>query len=172
MRIETLDAIFRALNAARVRYLVAGGVAVNAHGYPRLTQDLDLALALDPANVRAALGALDELGYSPMVPVDAMAFADPDVRLSWVNDRNMEVFSLASDRHPTTTVDLFARDPFDFEEEYAEAFEARFAPDLPVRFVRLATLIAMKERLDRDRDRDDVQHLRWISEERARDRDE
>lgn len=28
--------------------IVAGGVAVNAHGYQRVTQDLDLVLSLDP----------------------------------------------------------------------------------------------------------------------------
>lgn len=42
MRLETLEAVFMALNEADVRYLVAGGVAVNAYGYQRMTQDLDL----------------------------------------------------------------------------------------------------------------------------------
>ena len=41
MKLRTLEAIFTALNDGGVRFLVAGGVAVNAHGYQRMTQDLE-----------------------------------------------------------------------------------------------------------------------------------
>ena len=47
MQPEHLENIFIALNEAEVRYLVAGGLAVMAHGYLRMTRDLDLILALD-----------------------------------------------------------------------------------------------------------------------------
>ncbi len=36
------DEVFRALSAKKARYLVAGGVAVNLLGVPRMTADLDL----------------------------------------------------------------------------------------------------------------------------------
>jgi len=42
MNLASLEAIVRALNGAGVRYLVAGGLAVGAHGYPRATMDVDL----------------------------------------------------------------------------------------------------------------------------------
>ena len=42
MKLATFDAVCRALNDASVRFLVAGGLAVNAHGYLRLTYDVDL----------------------------------------------------------------------------------------------------------------------------------
>ena len=41
MKLESVSAIVEALNAAKVRYLVAGGLAVVAHGYLRFTNDLD-----------------------------------------------------------------------------------------------------------------------------------
>lgn len=41
-------ALFRALNAARIKYLVIGGLAVIAHGIPRSTKDADLALLPSP----------------------------------------------------------------------------------------------------------------------------
>ena len=41
MKLTSFEAIVRALNAANVRYLVAGGLAVNAHGYARFTNDVD-----------------------------------------------------------------------------------------------------------------------------------
>ncbi len=71
-----IERVLHALEAAGVRYLVVGGVAVVLHGHPRLTADLDLALALDTGNVRAAFAALAGLGYRPRVPVTAESFAD------------------------------------------------------------------------------------------------
>ena len=42
MKLASYEAVIAALNDAGVRYLVAGGLAVNAHGYLRFTHDLDL----------------------------------------------------------------------------------------------------------------------------------
>jgi hypothetical protein len=169
VKLIALEAIFRALNDAGVRYLVAGGVAVNAHGYQRLTHDLDLVLQLEPENLLAAMQALADLGYRALLPVRAEAFADPAQRRQWVEERNLQVFSLISDAHHGTAVDVFATEPFDFETEYGAALIAELATGLEVRFVRLPTLIAMKEAAGRPRDRDDVEHLVQILEELRRD---
>lgn len=169
MKLSSLEAIFAVLNEGRVRYLVAGGVAVNAHGYQRLTQDLDLVLGLEGENVLRAMAALKSLGYRPMLPVEPEEFADPARRRAWHQERNVEVFSMVSDAHRETPVDFFVRPPFDFEEEYPQAMVARMAPALNVPFVRLRTLIAMKDRAGRPLDRDDAQHLRWILEQESDD---
>ena len=42
MNPKHLEKLFASLNAAHVRYLVVGGLAVLAHGYLRVTRDLDL----------------------------------------------------------------------------------------------------------------------------------
>ena len=42
MELRSIEAIIRALNDAQVKYLVVGGLAVNAHGYERFTKDVDL----------------------------------------------------------------------------------------------------------------------------------
>ena len=44
MEVRSVEAILRALNAAEVEYLIVGGLAVNAHGFVRLTRDVDLVL--------------------------------------------------------------------------------------------------------------------------------
>jgi hypothetical protein len=165
MKFATLETIFRALEAAGVRYLVAGGVAVNAHGYQRLTHDLDLVLQLKRENVLAALRALAGLGYRPLLPVPMEAFADAEQRRRWIEDRNLQVFSLVSETYPDATVDIFAAEPFAFESEHVAALTAELGPGLRVRFVALPTLIAMKEAAGRARDRDDAEHLRQILEE-------
>ncbi|MGH7558903.1 MAG: nucleotidyl transferase AbiEii/AbiGii toxin family protein [Gemmatimonadota bacterium] len=161
-KLRSLEAIFRELNAEGIRYLVAGGVAVNVHGYQRMTQDLDLIVDLARENVLGALRALGKLGYRPVLPVEAEDFADPAKRRAWVETKNLQVFSLTSEEHQDTTVDLFAGDPFSGRDEYARAVLVEIAPALEVPFVHLATLIAMKEGTGRARDSDDVEHLREI----------
>lgn len=42
MKLQSFEAVVGALNDAGVRYLIAGGLAVNAHGYLRFTHDVDL----------------------------------------------------------------------------------------------------------------------------------
>ena len=169
MRLATLEAILGALNSAGVQYLVAGGVAVNAYGYQRLTQDLDLVIGLRRDNVLPALEVLTALGYRPIVPVGITEFANPEKRREWIEHKNMQVFSLESDTYPETTVDVFAEEPFAFEPEYAAAEVHELAPGVSLPLVRLSTLIAMKREANRPIDQDDVRHLCWITEERDKD---
>ncbi len=169
MRLRTLEIILGALDSANVRYLVAGGVAVNAYGYRRLTQDLDLVIGLQSENVVRALDVLSGLGYRPTVPVAIEEFADPEKRADWIEHKNMQVFSLESDTYPDTTVDIFATEPFDFEIEHAAAETHDLAPSVALPLVRLSTLIAMKQEAGRPRDKDDVEHLLWIVDERRTD---
>jgi hypothetical protein len=65
-------------------------------------------------------------------------------------------------------VDIFVAEPFDFDREYAIALRAEIAPEIEVRFVSVPTLISMKDAAGRPRDRDDIEHLRWILEEQGR----
>jgi hypothetical protein len=116
-----LERIFLALERANVRYLVVGGVAVVLHGHPRLTADLDLVIALDADNVRAAAEALRSLGYTPRAPVSLDAFADPAVRREWIEEKGLTVLSLASPELPLTEVHLFAAEPFPFDAAYRRA---------------------------------------------------
>jgi len=165
MKVSTFEAIAAELNAAGVRYLVAGGLAVNAHGYVRLTQDVDLVVQLERANILPAFEALARLGYLPLVPVTAEQFADAAQREAWIRDKGMAVLNFHSNRHPAATVDIFVADPFDFDTEYEAALQAELSPGATVRFVSIPTLIAMKTLADRPRDRDDIEHLRMILDE-------
>ena len=117
MKLASLEAIIKALNDGNVRYLVAGGLAVSAHGYIRATQDVDLVLALEPDNILRAFGALAKQGYRPLVPITAEQFADADLRRRWIRDKGMRVLNFFSDRHRETNVDVFVVEPFDFWRE-------------------------------------------------------
>jgi hypothetical protein len=57
--------LFAALHAGQIRYLVVGAVAMNLHGAPRMTADLDLVVDLERGNLAKMLDLLDGLGYRP-----------------------------------------------------------------------------------------------------------
>ncbi|QOC21485.1 nucleotidyltransferase [Wenzhouxiangella sp. AB-CW3] len=167
MKLSTIQTICRALNEAGVNYLVVGGVAVNSYGYIRATQDLDLVVALSEDNARAAMETLTSLGYKPRVPVQAEEFVDPDKRRRWIKEKGMTVFSMFNDNWPETTVDVFVDEPFDFDTEHESAEIHPIGAGVDVPFISIESLIDMKEQVGRDRDRDDVTHLRWILQERG-----
>lgn len=159
MREQSVIAIARALNGAGVRYLVVGGLAVVAHGFVRLTADVDLVVALDRDNIVRALNALSRIGYRPRVPVTPEAFADPALRETWIHDKNMLVFQLWSDRHLETAIDIFVREPFDFDAEYQAAKRVETEPGCKLPIVTLPTLLRMKREAGRPKDLLDIEAL-------------
>ncbi len=169
MKITSLRAIFHTLNHNNIKYLIAGGVAVNIHGYQRMTQDLDLVIQLIPENIINALTALENLGYKPAIPVTKTQFADKKTREQWINFKHMEVLPLISDLHPETTLDIFVTEPFDFDSEFQTSDKIQLDLDLQVHIISIPTLIKMKQRAGRNRDKDDIQHLSWILEKIKKD---
>jgi hypothetical protein len=53
----------RLLNAHHVEYLLIGGYAVGYYGYPRATADLEVWIALHPANADKVVAVLKEFGF-------------------------------------------------------------------------------------------------------------
>ncbi len=158
------DDVFRALHAAAVRYVVVGGTAVVLQGHARLTVDLDLVLDLSPEPAAAAVRALTGIGLLPRLPVDPQSFADAATRRTWVEQRNLQVFSLFDPDSPRREVDLFATEPLPFEELYADASTFGIA-GVPVRVASRRHLIAMKRRAGRPRDLDDVAVLEALGDD-------
>lgn len=160
MKLASFEAITRQFDQTGVRYLVAGGLAVNAHGYLRFTKDVDIVLQLDRDNAARAFDSLARLGYRPTVPVNAAQFADATQRERWVREKNMRVLQLWSDDHPETPIDIFVDEPFDFEQEYQRALIKPLYGSVEVRFVSLPTLIRMKTAAGRTQDHVDLDYLR------------
>ncbi len=51
------------LNSHHVEYLLIGGYAVGYHGYPRATVDMDIWIAMHPANAEKVVVVLREFGF-------------------------------------------------------------------------------------------------------------
>ncbi len=162
MEVRSVAAIVRALNAAGVRYLIVGGVAVNAHGYERATQDVDLVIGLERDNIVRGLHALCDAGYNLSIPVTPEQFADPALRDSWRHDKGMIVLKLWSDLHRRTPVDVFVHEPFAFDAEYEHAQWEPIDDELNAPIVRYETLVQMKRAAGRPRDMADIADLEAI----------
>lgn len=163
MTLNDLNLTLQALQTANVRMLIAGGLAVLAHGHSRVTHDLDLVLALDPENTTRAIQTLTELGFQPRLPVPALDFCDPEKRRQWIEQKQLMVFPMSNEKMNGFVVDIFAKEPFDFEAEWLHAAQIslpRFPENL--RFVSKPTLIAMKRQAARPIDLDDIKHLQMI----------
>lgn len=162
MEVRSIEAIIRALNTAGVKYLIVVGLAVNAHGYVRFTNDVDLVVALDSANILSALHALQSIGYAPRVPITPEQFAEPENRARWMKEKGMLVLQLWSDAHKESPVDIFVSEPFPFQEEYSRAPQFEIAPDLWAPFVSRERLIEMKRQAGRPQDLEDIRRLMLV----------
>lgn len=143
-------------------------MAVVAHGYVRGTKDMDLVFDLAPENLERAVAALSRLGYQPLVPVPFSDYAKAEERRRWVEEMGAVVFQIFSDLHPSVRIDLFLNEPFAFDDVYGRAAWQSVA-DIPVPFVPLDELLAMKQRAGRPQDLADIHRLSIEAARRARD---
>jgi len=164
MKLASFEAIVAALHDADVRYLDAGGLAVNAHGYLRFTKDVDFVIQLIPANISATFAAFRTLGYKPIIPITREQFSDAELRNSWIRDKGMKVLQFWSDAHPETPIDIFVTEPFDFEGEYQQALIKPLGK-ITIRFVTIPTLIKMKQEAGRKEDKIDIEYLQSLLKE-------
>lgn len=150
--------IFLALYKENIRYLVAGGIAVNLHRVNRSTIDLDIILHLEKQNAIKFVTVMEKLGYKSRAPVDPIKFADPDTRQLWIEEKNMRVFSFISPLNPFEQVDVFIEEPKPFDMLFANRLEVR-AFGIIIHVVGINDLIEMKKVAGRDTDLFDVQQL-------------
>lgn len=161
MKTTLLCELFRAWDAAGLRYLVIGDYAVIAHGHLRATHDLDLMVDLTGDQPLRLVEVLRAQGFAPRAPVALAAFADPAARRHWVQTLQAEVFSLRRERPDglPDEIDILLDPPFAFAEAHAAALRQVLPGGLVVPFVDRDRLIAMKRRAGRPKDLDDIAAL-------------
>lgn len=158
---EIFTLLFSALNRKKVRYLVAGGVAVNLYGIERATADLDIVLLLEERNLQGFISVAKDMELKPKVPVKLDDLASEEKRNSWIHDKGMTVFSLHDPKKPFFLLDIFVDVPFDFDRVYSRR-EKMKAGRTTIPVVPIDELIRMKERSDRPQDKADIHYLKKI----------
>jgi predicted nucleotidyltransferase len=149
------EEVFKDLDSNNIRYLLVGGVAVNLHGFVRMTADLDLVVALDPDNLAAFITLMKSRGYKPRVPVPIEDFADPEKRKRWVKDKGMKVFSLYHPQKLDELIDIFVEEPLPFSDAYARKKIAHLGITR-VNIMSIPDLIVLKKKAGRPQDMQDI----------------
>lgn len=155
------ERIFRAFQENQLQYAVIGGVAVNLHGYNRLTGDLDIVILLTDQEIGKFVKVVKEMGMVPRVPVKIEDFANKEKRREWIEDKNMLVFSVYNPKNPLEHIDVKI-DESDSLEQILKNSVAMGDDDLKIPVASIEDIIKMKEKADRPRDRIDVAALREL----------
>ncbi len=146
-----------------VKYLIVGGLAVNIHGVPRLTQDIDIIISMEKDNILKLCQCLNKLGYKPRLPVNPEDLSNPVVLNEWVSEKNMKAFSFYNKENSLKVVDIVISHPLDFNLAYSKKEEISIK-QIKIPVVALDDLIKMKESSGRGKDLSDIKMLNKIKE--------
>ncbi len=134
----------RSLNAHKVEYLLIGGYAVNYHGYPRATADMDIWIAIHPTNANRVVTTLKEFGFDlPDLSTELFLRQWQIIRLG-VPPVRIEI---------ATTISGVS-----FAECYADRVEDSL-DGVPVNLISLRHLKLNKKASGRHQDLADLEHL-------------
>jgi len=156
--------LFHALDQHGVDYLLIGGLAMNLHGVPRMTMDVDIVLALDGENLTRFIACATELGLTPQAPVPLAALADPAQRREWIETKKLIAFALNSTVAGTPTLDVLLVHPLDVAQSLGRA-EVRAVDGIPVRLAAIEDMIRLKQAAGRRQDLDDIANLQRLRHE-------
>ncbi len=132
------------LNGRRVEFLVIGGHAVAFHGYPRATADLDVWIAVNPANASLVTDALQDFGFGvPELKADLFLKKGRIIRMG-----------IAPNRIQIQT----GIDGVDFQDCYPRRVMAEL-DGVSVSFISLDDLKANKRASARNKDLADLDNL-------------
>ena len=153
--------LFQKLEAAKIRYMLVGGLAMNLYGVPRSTMDVDIVLAMDQDNLRAFLGMSKQMNMQPVAPVSMEALLDPLARKSWAKDKNMVAFGLRPADPSAPTVDVLIDPPLDIEAALRRV-KPQNVGSCRVFLASVEDLIILKEKTGRLQDIADIEHLKRL----------
>jgi hypothetical protein len=142
--------LLRLLNEEKVEYLIVGGYAVAAHGYPRFTRDLDIWVNPTVQNGKKIVSALDKFGFHSL-GLKATDFVEPDT-------------AIQLGYPPVRVIFVTELDGLVFNESYPRRAE-RVEQNCPVYYIDLRSLIACKKLTGRPQDLEDAEFLSHMLDE-------
>jgi len=163
MKQSAYERILVGLQQAGVEYAVVGGVAMNLHGVPRMTADVDIVVPPDEANLRRLWDTARSLGLRPRQPIALKTFCSIQALRTLAQEKNLRAVTFEDPRQVFIQLDVivFPSVP------YSEIAERRVwiavgSARIPV--VGIDDLIRMKKASGRLQDRADVDTLMRLKE--------
>ena len=141
------------LNEHKVKYLIIGGYAVNFHGYPRYTKDIDLWLWMSEPNIEKLIKAIKDFGFgSQNLEIEDFMTPENVIQLGYEPYR----------------IDLLMDvDGVSFEDCYERRTEAEL-DGTEVKFLSLQDLIIAKKKAGRLQDLADAEQLEKLEKKKRK----
>lgn len=150
--------IFRQLNKAGIEYIVVGGVAMNLHGLPRFTGDIDILLALDSQNIEKMSTLMHEMGYEKRLPVTLEELGDEKHVVQLIKEKNLIAFTFHNSEQPQSSIDIIVGESLKFEKYKKHSIFVNIW-DVKIPVVSIDDLIGMKRSTNRQKDAEDIDFL-------------
>jgi hypothetical protein len=157
----SMYSLIAALSAAKVDYVLVGGLAVTLQGYQRLTMDVDVVLALNDENLSKFIDCASGAGLRPVLPISIDTLRDATLIDKWHAEKGMIAFALRSADMMATVIDVLVRPVVPFETLRKNA-DIKYVGSITVPVACIDDLITMKTGTGRSKDVLDVEELRRI----------
>ena len=152
------EKVFKALNKARIKYLVVGGVAVNLHGYMRFTGDLDILLLLEEKNLEKMSKVMKKLNYLERLPVSIMELRDKKQVKKWLKEKGMKAYSFIPAKDNPLIIDIIMEESLKFDKIVKDK-KLKKISGVSIPVVSIDELIKMKKKAGRPQDVMDLEAL-------------
>lgn len=143
--------LLRLLKEHKVRFVVIGATSGVAHGFVRLTKDIDILVEPTRENMSRVFDALRAFGYD---------LSDTNIEEALEKKLLFRGYILRTDIHPSVK-------GVDFDVIWEHKVEYTFLGE-KVYFASLDDLIVMKEAAGRPQDLEDLRHLKEIKRQLAK----
>lgn len=147
--------LFEALNAANIKYLLCGGMAINIFGIPRMTADIDIILDFEETNLRNFHAQISRLHYSSSIPFPIIQLAKKENRDSLLQSKNLIAYSYFNTQANMALLDVLVQVPIDFNTLW-EHKEIRKFGSVDIQIVCVEDLILLKQFSNRLQDQEDI----------------
>lgn len=144
---DTFAGLLAALARADVDFIVVGGLAVALAGYARVTDDVDILIDADSANIERLLNSLADFGEGAARELTADDFPLEEGCVRVAEHFDLDIFTLMSGHSYHDLLSLTARYEVD---------------GVPVQYLSAEGLIRLKQDSLRPKDQLDIAALRAI----------
>ena len=148
---NNFETVLKALTKFKVEFMLAGGYAVNFHGYNRTTSDLDIWVKPAEENKKRIFDSLLSLGFSKEMSeqVDKLDFSKPFC------------FSIGTE---PVSIDIFNHmTGVNYAEAEKNMIPFKFSDSVSVHYIHLTDLVKNKMLTNRLKDKADVEELQKIN---------
>ena len=152
------EKVFREFYYKRVNYLIVGGIALNLHGVPRATFDLDILVSWDDENVQKIDNILKKLHFKSTAPISLSDLKSTEKREELSRKKHMFAINFYNIDDPLEEIDILIKGHAEFEKLFARKKVIKI-DDFDIYLISLEDLIKLKKHSHRNKDKEDMKKL-------------